>query len=201
VTVSDVVPAGFRFVTADGGGQHDPAARTVSWFLGEVGPGQTREVNVELMCVAAGEFTHKVAAQSSRGIKVEGEALTRIEGLSALQLDVSDIEDPVEVNGESTYEIRVTNTGSMTETDVKVVCTLAADKMQLKAATGPGNGRVEGGEVVFDPLPRLAPKADAVFKVTVKCTAAGTVHMKARVTSAGLTEPVTKDESTRVYAD
>jgi uncharacterized repeat protein (TIGR01451 family) len=200
VTVSDVLPAGFRFVTADGGGQHDPAARTVSWFLGEVGPGQSREVNIELMCIATGEFTHKVAAQSSRGLKVEGEAQTRIEGLSALQLDVSDVEDPVEVNGESVYEIRVTNTGSVTETDVKVVCTLP-EKAQLKAAAGATNGRVEGAEVVFEPLPRLAPKADAVYKVTVKCTAAGTMHLKARVTSAGLVEPVTKDESTRVYAD
>jgi uncharacterized repeat protein (TIGR01451 family) len=201
VTVSDVVPAGFRFVTADGGGQHDPAARTVSWFLGEVGPGQTREVNVELMCVATGEFTHKVAAQSSRGLKVEGETATRIEGLSALQLDVSDVEDPVELNGEAVYEIRVTNTGSVTETDVKVACALPVDKVQYKSATGPSGVHVEGTEVVFDPLPRLAPKADAVYKVTVKCTAAGTIHMKARVTSGGVTEPITKDETTRVYAD
>src|SRR5205085_3936726 len=122
VMISDVLPAGFRFVTADGGGQLDGANRTVSWFLGEVGPGQSREVNVEVMCVATGEFTHKVAAQASRGLKVEGETQTRVEGLSALQLDVSDVEDPVEVNGYATYEIRVTNTGSQTETDVKIVC-------------------------------------------------------------------------------
>jgi uncharacterized repeat protein (TIGR01451 family) len=172
----------------------------VSWFLGEVGPGQTREVNIELMCVATGEFTHKVAAQSSRGLKVEGEAQTRIEGLSALQLDVTDAEDPVEVNGEAVYEVRVTNTGSVTETDVKVVCTLP-EKAQLKAAGGASNGRVEGTEVVFEPLPRLAPKADAVYKVTVKCTAAGNMHLKARVTSASLVDPVTKDETTRIYAD
>jgi hypothetical protein len=94
----------------------------------------------------------------------------------------------------------VTNTGSVTETDVKVACTLP-EKCQLKAATGASNGRVEGTEVVFETLPRLAPKADAVYKVTVKCTAAGMIHLKARVTSAGVTEPVTKDETTRVYAD
>src|SRR5205807_889663 len=83
------------------GGQHDGATRTVSWFLGEVGPGQTREVNVEVVCVTTGEFSHKVAAQASRGLKVEGETQTRVEGLSALQLDVTDLEDPVELNGDA----------------------------------------------------------------------------------------------------
>ncbi|HEY1379102.1 MAG TPA: hypothetical protein VGF55_20035 [Gemmataceae bacterium] len=201
VTVADVLPAGFKFVTADGGGQHDGATRTVSWFLGEVGPGQMREVNVEVMCVATGEFAQKVAAQASRGLKVEGEAATRVEGLSALQVEVSDLEDPVEVNGEVVYEVRVTNTGSVTETDVKVVCTLPAEKVAYKSATGPTAVRMENGELAFDPLPRLAPKADAVYKVTLKCAAAGTVHFKARATSAGVTEPVSKEESTRIYAD
>lgn len=200
VTVSDVLPAGLKFVTADGGGQMDGTTRTVSWFLGEVGPGQTKEVNLEVVCVATGEYSHKVAAQASRGLKVEGETQTRVEGLSALQLDVTDVEDPVELNGEAVYEIRVTNTGSVTETDVKIACTLP-EKVQYKTATGPSGVHVEGAELVFDPLPRLAPKADAVFKVTVKCMAAGTIHFKVKATSTGVIDPVMKEESTRIYAD
>ena len=110
---------------------------------------------------------------------------------------MTDVEDPVELNGDAVYEIRVTNTGSVTETDVKIACTLP-DKVQYKTATGPTGVHVEGEELVFDPLPRLAPKADAVYRVTVKCLAAGTIHFKAKVTSAGVTEPVTKEESTGV---
>jgi uncharacterized repeat protein (TIGR01451 family) len=200
VTVSDVLPAGLKFVAADGGGQIDGATRTVSWFLGEVGPGQSKEVNLEVMCTTTGEYAHHVAAQASRGLKVEGETATRVEGLSALQVDVTDVEDPVELNGDAVYEIRVTNTGSVTENDVKVVCTLP-DKVKYKAANGPTGVHAENAEIVFEPLPRLAPKADAVFKVTVKCLAPGTIHFKARATSSGVTEPVTKEESTRVYAD
>ena len=200
VTVSDVVPAGLKFVTADGGGQMDGTTRTVSWFLGEVAPGQSKEVNLEVVCVATGEYAHKVAAQASRGLKVEGETQTRVEGLSALQLDVTDVEDPVEINGDAVYEIRITNSGSVTETDVKVACTLP-DKVQYKSATGPTGVHVEGTELVFDPLPRLAPKGDVVYRVTVKCLAAGTIHFKAKATSAGVTDPVMKDESTRIYAD
>jgi Domain of unknown function DUF11 len=201
VSVSDLLPAGFKFVAADGGGRHDYATRTVSWFLGEIAPGQSREVNLEVMCVNAGEFTHKIAAQASRGLKVEGEALTRVEGLSAILLEMVDLEDPVEVNGETIYEIRITNTGSKTETDVKLMCTLPADKEQFKTASGPSPFHVEGNEIIFDSLPKLAPRADAIYRVTVKCTAPGIAHFKSRITSAILTEPVSKEEATRIYAD
>jgi uncharacterized repeat protein (TIGR01451 family) len=201
VTLTDALPAGFKFVQADMGGRHDFATRSVSWFLGEMPPGQSREVNMEVVCVSAGEFVHKLTAQASRGLKVEGEMTTRVEGLSAIQLEMVDLEDPVEINGETIYEIRITNTGTKTETDLKLVCTLPADKMQFKAATGPSGYHAEGAEIVFDPLPKLAPRADAIYRVTVKCTTPGVAHFKARITSAVLTEPVTKEEATRIYTD
>lgn len=201
VTINDLLPAGFKFVSADGGGQLDNATRTVSWFLGEIAPGQSHEVNVEVMCVNTGEFSHKVAAQGSRGLRVESETSTRVEGLSAMQVEVSDVEDPVELNGEATYEIRITNAGSITETEVKLACALPIDKLQFKSGTGPTAVRFENGEVICEPLPRLTPRADAVYRVTVKCKAAGTAHFKARVTSAAVTEPLTKEEATRIYAD
>jgi hypothetical protein len=113
---------------------------------------------------------------------------------------VTDVEDPVEQNGDAVYEIRVTNSGSVMESDVKIACTLP-EKVMYKTATGPTGVHVEGTELVFDPLPRLAPKADAVYRVTVKCLAAGTIHFKAKATSATVTDPVMKEESTRIYAD
>ena len=58
---------------------------------------------------------------------------------------------------------------------------------------------MDGTELVFDSLPKLAPRADVLYRVTVKCTAAGVAHFKARMTSTVLTEPVTKEEATRIY--
>ncbi len=66
VTVSEVVPAGFRFVSASDGGRHEPTTQTVSWFLGEVGPGQNRLVKLEIVNVNGGEFKHKASAVASR---------------------------------------------------------------------------------------------------------------------------------------
>ncbi len=54
-----------------------------------------------------------------------------------------DTEDPIEVGGETAYEIRITNTGSKTETDIKLVATMP-DKMEFKNAQGPVHFHEEG---------------------------------------------------------
>ena len=200
VTVQDVIPAGFRFAGASDGGRHDPATQSVSWVLGEMGPGQSREVKLEVVAVSPGEQHHRVTAQADRGLKANQEVLTRVEALSALVLEVVDTEDPIEVGAETSYEIRITNRGSKPETDIKLVGILP-DKVQFKSASGPSRFQQEGNQVIFEALPQLAPRADAIYRVNVKATAAGDVRFKAQLTSASLEEPVVEMESTRIYED
>jgi uncharacterized repeat protein (TIGR01451 family) len=66
VTVSEVLPAGFQFGAASDGGRLEATTQTVSWFLGEIGPGQSRQVRLEVLAVNPGEFKHKVSAAASR---------------------------------------------------------------------------------------------------------------------------------------
>jgi uncharacterized repeat protein (TIGR01451 family) len=200
VTVSDVVPAGFKVLAASDGGRHDFSTRTVSWFLGEIGAGQTREVKMEVQAINPGEHKHKATAVAARGLRSESELMTRVEGLSALLLEMVDTEDPIEVNGDTAYEIRVTNTGSKTETDIKIVATIP-DKMQFKSSQGPVRFREEGKTIVYEPIERLAPRADAIFRINVKALEPGTVRFKIQMTSTNLVEPVIKMEATRIYSD
>jgi uncharacterized repeat protein (TIGR01451 family) len=200
VTVQDVLPAGFKFVGASDGGRHDFSTRTVSWYLGELPPGQSKAVTMEVQAVAAGEHVHKIEAHASRGVKAAGECVTRVEGLSAILMEVVDTEDPVEVGTDTVYEVRVTNTGSKTEGDVKLTCVIPP-QMRFKAAQGPARFVQNGNEVAFEPLPQLAPRADAVYRITVTAAAKGDARFKAMLTSGSLTTPVTKEESTRVYDD
>src|SRR5205085_6786516 len=50
VTLTDLVPAGLKVVQVENGGRHDVANRLVTWFLGEISPGQSREVSLEVVC-------------------------------------------------------------------------------------------------------------------------------------------------------
>ena len=200
VFITETIPSGFKFHQADGGGQHDDATRSVKWFIGELGAGQTKEVKVELIAMVQGEFTHKVIAHASRGMKSEQELKTAIEGLSAIQMELVDTEDPVQVGDDTSYEIKVTSTGTKAETDVKLICTIPT-QLKLKSVQGPVKYDVVGNEIIFQALPRLAPKADVVYKVTVTAVNKGDARFKASLTTSSVVDPVVKVESTKVYAD
>jgi uncharacterized repeat protein (TIGR01451 family) len=200
VQVRAAIPPGFRFDAADAGGRFDPATASVSWTLGEVEAFQTRTVKTELSAVAPGDFHLPFTTLAAHGIKADSEVFTRVEGLAALVLELADTEDPIEVGAETTYQVRISNTGSKTESDARLVCTIP-EKMELKSASGPTRYQVRGKELVFEPLPPLAPRGEANFRITVKGIAPGDVRFKAQVTSASVTEPLIEMEPTRVYED
>jgi uncharacterized repeat protein (TIGR01451 family) len=200
VTVGDVVPAGFKLLAATDGARQDAATRTVSWFLGEIPAGQSREVKFEVQSVGAGEHHHRALAVGARGVRAEAELATRVEGLPALLLEVADTDDPIEVNGETAYEVRLTNAGSRPESDIRLVATLP-DKVEFLGAEGPVGHRLDGKSLVFEPLAKLPPRGDALFRVRVKAREPGVVCFKIGVTSASLQEPVVKMEATRIYSD
>src|SRR5262249_37962038 len=154
-------------------------------------PGQTKEVSLELTAANTGEHKNKAVASAARGLKAEGEIATRVEGLPALLMELVDLDDPVEVGAETSYEIRVTNTGTKTETNLQMTCSVP-DKMEFRGAKAPPgvNFKLEGKEVVFDVIPKLAPRADVIYRVSVRGTASGDLRFRARMKADGLVDPV-----------
>jgi uncharacterized repeat protein (TIGR01451 family) len=201
VVVHGVVPASFKYHGSSGGGVYDEAVRTVSWVVGDLAPGQCRDVTLEVVPTAPGD--HQVTAQvmSARGLKTEAEVRTVVAGVPALLIEVVDTDDPVEVGADTTYEVRVTNVGTKTESNIVVVCALP-ETVELRAAkAGSLHHKVDGREVCFEALPKLAPRADLVYRVQVRGKAAGDVRFRVRVRADGLTEPVLREECTRFYND
>jgi hypothetical protein len=86
------------------------------------------------------------------------------------------------------------------ETDVKLICALP-DKMEFKSATGPTRYHREGNVLAFEPVAKLAPRGDVVYRIKVRGLAPGDVRFKTQVTSTNLIEPVIKTEPTRIYSD
>jgi uncharacterized repeat protein (TIGR01451 family) len=211
--VSVPVPAGFRDVTPLDGGRAD-AGRLV-WAVGRIHPGQDRAVRFEATAAAPG--AHPVRAQAfalKAPRPVLAECRTVVDGIPALRVEVLDTADPVEVGQETTYEVKVTNTGTKPAADVRLVCDLPAELRFVSAAGPSGAGAervgVEFGPpapgravraVAFDPVAELAPRTEAVFRVRVRAEAVGDARFKAVITSGDLSAPVVKEESTRVYRD
>lgn len=200
VKVSAMLPVGFKYNSSSNGGQHDYTTRTVGWFVGTLAPGDKREMSYNATAMQPGQQQHEATVQAHGGLRELAEVVTSVEGISALLLEVVDIDDPVEVGADTAYEIRVTNQGSREATNVEINA-LVPREMQVRGAQGPSPFRTQGQEVYFSPLPKLAPRADAIFRIFVKGTAVGDVRFRARLTSDSLTEPVLEEESTKIYSD
>ena len=53
----------------------------------------------------------------------------------------------------------------------------------------------------FEPLARLAPKADVTFRVKTQALQAGDLRIKVQLLTDEMRQPITKEASTRVYTD
>ena len=200
VRVAAILPAGFKYVDSSNNGRHDYTTRTVAWFVGTLDAGQAQEITYKCLAVQPGQQTHSASAVALRSLKADATTVTAVEGISALLLEVVDIDDPVEVGAETAYEIRVTNQGSRAATNVTIEATVPV-QMKVLRGQGPTDYRVSGQQIHFAPLPKLAPRADAIYRVHVQGVGVGDTRFRAQLSSDSLSEPVSEEESTKVYGD
>jgi hypothetical protein len=194
------LPKGLDFVRADNYGEYDPNNRAVRWSLEELPANEAGTVTLTTMPVEAGELKVLLEGAAEKGLSARQEQVITVEGVAAILFQVLDVEDPIEVNGETTYEIRVVNQGSKAATDLQLEALLPPEMRPL-SAEGPVRHQIAGSTVLFDKLTRLAPKADTTYRVRVKGLQAGDMRMRVRVLTNEITTPIVKEESTRVYAD
>ena len=198
------LPDGLKFVGANNHGSYDEKTRTVRWNLEElpvqIPNSQPAFVQLTTLPVEPGQQIIRFSTSDESGLSAEMEHAVLVEGIAAINFEVVDVDDPVEVGGQTTYEIRVVNQGSKAATNVQVVTHLSP-QLQFIAAEGPVRHRVEPGRILFEPLPRLAPKADTTYRIRVQALQPGDVRLRVELTTDEIRTPVLKEESTRIYAD
>jgi uncharacterized repeat protein (TIGR01451 family) len=200
VRVRCAVPQSFAFLSAKDYGKFDAASKTVNWFVEQVPAGGEKVLECELRALDRGKFPFLAAAQGERGLSATAQHETAVEGIAAILLEVIDLDDPVEVGAETAYEVLVTNQGTDFATDVRVRLDVP-EGMVVTGVKGPTAGVVENGTVIFEPVPRLAPRADAIYRIAIRGQKPGDFRVSVQVQSDTLRSPVTEDESTKVYQD
>jgi uncharacterized repeat protein (TIGR01451 family) len=194
------LPKGLKFVKANNSGQYDPNTNSVTWSLEELPAAETGSVTLVALPIEVGEQRMKVQGKAQQGLSDEKDQTVIVEGLAALAFDVQVSDDAIEIGGETTYQIHVVNQGSKAASNVQIA---AVFPPELKAthAEGPSREAVEEHRVQFEPLARLAPKSDATFRIRAQALAAGDLRIKVQLMTDEMRQPVTREESTRVYTD
>jgi uncharacterized repeat protein (TIGR01451 family) len=194
------LPKGLQFRDADKFGEYDAATHSVHWSLAELPANERGSVQLTALPVEAGEHKVQVATRAEQGLEDRTETSIRVEGLAVLSFEVKAADGAVPIAGETTYEVTVTNQGSKAAANVQVQAALPEG---LRAIDGKGSTEavVQPQRVAFAPLQLLAPQAEAKFSIKVQGLRAGDQRAKIMVTADEVQEPITKEQSTRVYAD
>lgn len=195
--ISAPVPAGSTFVSATNGGTLN--GNTVVWNAGTISAdGGKRTVSMTVSPSAIGTIRAAATAECVCAEQVADTCETKVEGIPAILLEVVDNPDPIRVGDTVTYTITVTNQGSATDRNIRIVCDIPGEQTFVSTA-GATNGTASGQRVTFAPLPSLAAKAQAVFRVTVRANAAGNIRFKTSMTSDEFQRPVEETEATYLY--
>jgi len=191
---------GMEFVSADSAGQYDPQTRAVYWLLDELPPNEMGSVTVTARPTKPGEHILRVEGRAQRGLEAIEEQPILVEGLAAVEFQVIDLSDPVELGGEAAYEVIVKNSGTKASSAVELVATLPVE-MQLISADGPTRFKSTGQKIHFEPLKSLAPGESVSYQLTAKTVDAGDARLQVKLITAEMQSPVTKEENTKVFGD
>ncbi|MCA9152705.1 MAG: DUF11 domain-containing protein, partial [Planctomycetales bacterium] len=194
------LPTGLKFVSTNNSGYYDQGRHAVIWSLEQLPAGEMGKAQFTAMPIEIGSFRIRAEAHAKMGLEAHQERGVEIDGIAALLYTLTDKVDPIEVDGQTKYEIRVVNQGSKEATNVRIAAA-APDGLQIVQAQGPTAERLQGQQIAFAPIERLPPKGEAVFEIMVQGRAAGDHRFRVQMTSDEIETPVIKEESTRVYAD
>ncbi len=171
---------------------------TLTWQISNLAPNSARQVCATLGMRELGSLPFNAIAKGSSGQQVSSACATKIVGVPAILIEVVDLEDPIEVGNEVTYEIKVTNQGSATGTNIRIEAT-PADSQEFVSGSGASEVRSDGKRILMENLAVLAAKAEVSWKVVVKATRAADARFKVELSSDQFQIPIIEYESTEQY--
>jgi len=194
--IEDTIPEGVTSTEASAGAKR--SGSKLIWELGTLEPNSFKKVRVSYTPAEAGTLTNSAIATAYCSEAVTASVKTVITGISAVALEVVDVDDPVKIGARTTYVIGVTNQGSAAATNVRIACILE-DNVQYVSSAGSTAGSADGRMVNFSPLSSLAPKDKAAWRVVVVAVKPGDVRFKVVMNADQLTRSVEETEATHLY--
>jgi len=198
VRIVNRLPEGMDFLAASDEGRYDPVTKTISWNIVRLDPAAHRVVTFQLRGTVTTESTNVVMAQADGNLIARAELPVHVEGVPAISLEVVALDDPVAVNSDASYEIRVLNRGSCPCTGIQIIASLP-EGMELREVQAPVPYQTAGQQLQFAPYAKLATKADIIYRVKVRSRVPGDVRFRVQLTCDQLQQPVFKEESSRFY--
>ena len=126
----------------------------LQWTVDSLGPEAVQTFAVKCNLGSEGVNRLDIAAAAEDELAAAAQAVTQVEAVANLTLDVKDPGGPVPVGEEAVYEIHIRNRGTKDADNVEVAGRVSLGVEPVSAEGG--ENRMVNGQVLFAPLPRLA---------------------------------------------
>lgn len=192
--VEDNLPSGTTFVSATDGGTF--AGGKVTWNVGTLAPGASKEVGCTVNVSGQGSFQNAVAASCACAESVSANCSFSVQGSPDMGTLLDDNDGVVLVGDDHDYRYEIANQGQVDLTNVQVVVTLPEGMTYVSsnAAKAPA---INGNKLTFTGVTGiLKPGERRSFKMTVKCSTPGEKLVISETTCDQLKTPVRDDEIT-----
>jgi hypothetical protein len=195
VTVTLQLPPGARVETATEGARQN--AGTLAWKIATLGANAERVFEVRCELTTTGENKLDARVASADGLSVAANATTTIEALADLKLNVQEPKGPRQIGDELIYEIVVGNRGTKAAEEVNIVMQFADGIEPLSAEGSPAE--VLDGQVVFEPIARLAAGQQVTLRVRAKAEKSGGQRFRAEVQCPASETQLVSEGTTRIF--
>ncbi|MEM9589639.1 MAG: hypothetical protein AAGA03_20315, partial [Planctomycetota bacterium] len=124
VNIIAYLDRGLKFVSTERQVVYDQSKHAVLWSLPTLPAGESGSVPLTVLPVEEGEQVIRLTSRADLGVEAEVKQFVRVDSLAELTFTIADTADPIELGAETTYEIRVKNSGSRTDSDIRVAVQL-----------------------------------------------------------------------------
>jgi uncharacterized repeat protein (TIGR01451 family) len=199
VNFTATLPAGLKYLGGIEGAHSESSGNKLHWTAESVNPESVQTFAIKCVPNTAGVSRVEVAASAEDDLIASAFALTQVESAANLALEVKDPGGPVPVGEDTVYEIRVRNRGTKDAEGVEVIGYFSRG-IEPIGADG-GANRIGPGQVVFMPIPTLAPGAETVLKIRACADTPGNHIFRAEMHCKALGSRLVSEDATLYYQD
>ncbi|MCC8181065.1 MAG: DUF11 domain-containing protein [Planctomycetes bacterium] len=177
------------------------AGNRVAWNLGTINPGESCEISVVGSSTVEGQAQSTFQVNARCAEAKQASHCVNLVGVPGVLTSVQDDCDPVMVNGQVTYTVTATNTGSRDATNLRYTIRLD-EGMEYVGGTGvTAIEAIDNRTLAFAPVPVLQKGGQSVaWQITIRATSPGDKRFTAELmTNEFSNAPVAKSESTFFY--
>lgn len=193
------LPTGVRFTSGTDGVVASNGGSRVQWSLDQIEPGAERIFVLKCALALSGPTRLQAGCTADDDLTASAETTTQVQAIADLRLEIKDPEGPVPVGNEAVYELRIRNRGTRTAENIQVLAYFS-NGIEPTGAEG-HTFQVSPGQVVFAPIPSLAPAAELTLRVRAKANNVGNHVFRAEVHCKPLGTRLVREETTHFYQD